>query len=71
MLTSLFYVTGEFYGSYTQDEPTGNQSNPAWINKLSTRIDPVPVNFDPAISPVGEDIETREINVQLTLKTQM
>ena len=43
MLTSLFYVTGEFYGSYTQD----------------------------AISPVGEDIETREINVQLTLKTQM
>ena len=54
-------------GSYTENEPTGNQ---AWINKLLTCIDPVP-NLDLAISPVGEDIENKEINVKSTLNTQM
>lgn len=55
-MTSTFQVF--FLISATHWKP-GKPS--AWINKLSTCIDPVP-NFDPAISPLGEDIETREIN---------
>ena len=43
---------------------------PGSINKPSPCIDPVP-DLDLAISPVGEDIETREINGKFTLNTQM